>query len=127
MPPHLRPRSHVPVFERPGADRTGKSTTWNFITSPVLTVQVNNQECCDQAVVHAQLSAVDCNSTTALFLLYRRKRRHNRLHWLHQIIQKKEEFNAFYTLFGELGDDANKFFLNYFRMSVSSFDKMHHH
>ena len=26
----LRPRSHVPVFNRPRADRTGESTTWNF-------------------------------------------------------------------------------------------------
>ena len=30
----------------------------------------------------------------------------------------------FYTLFGELQDDANKF-LNYFRMSVSDFDEKH--
>jgi hypothetical protein len=31
---------------------------------------------------------------------------------------KNEEFVACYTLFGELRDDANKFFfLNYFRMS----------
>ena len=37
---------------------------------------------------------------------------------------KREEFGAFYTLFGELREDANKF-LNYFRMSVSSFDEMH--
>ena len=67
---------------------------------------------------------MDRNSITALFLLYcRRKRRRNRLHWVHPIIQKREEFGAFYTLF-ELRDDANKFF-NYFRMSVSSFDEMH--
>jgi len=37
---------------------------------------------------------------------------------------KREEFGAFYTLFGELQDDANRVF-NYFRMSVSSFDEMH--
>ena len=62
---------------------------------------------------------------TALFLLYRRrKRRCNSLHWVHQIILKREEFCAFRTLFGELRDDANKF-LNYFQMSVSSFDEMH--
>jgi hypothetical protein len=67
---------------------------------------------------------MDRNSVIALFLLYRRReRRGNRLHWVHQIIQKREEFGAFYTLFGELRDDANKF-LNYFRMSVSSFDEM---
>jgi len=44
-----RPRSHVPVFDRPGADRTGESTTWNFITSAVLTGRWK-----EQAVVHAQ-------------------------------------------------------------------------
>jgi len=26
----LRPRSHVPVFDWPVADRTDESTTWNF-------------------------------------------------------------------------------------------------
>jgi len=68
---------------------------------------------------------MDRNSIIALYLLYRRhKRRCNRLHWVHPIIQKREEFDAFYTIFGELRDDANKVF-NYFRMSVSSFDKMH--
>jgi hypothetical protein len=68
---------------------------------------------------------MDRNSLIALFLLYRRrKRRRDRLHWVHPIIQKREQFGAFYTLFGELRDDANKFF-NYFRMSVSSFDEMH--
>ena len=68
---------------------------------------------------------MDRNSIIALYLLYRRrKRRRNRVHWVHPIIQKREEFGAFYTLFGELREDANKFF-NYFRMSVSSFDEMH--
>ena len=68
---------------------------------------------------------MDRNSITALFLLYcRRKLRRNKLHWVHPIIQKKrEEFGAFYTLFGELRDDANMFF-NYFRKSVSSFDEL---
>ena len=69
---------------------------------------------------------MDRNSVIALYLLHRRrKRRRNRLHWVHPIIQKREEFGVFYTLFGELRDDANKFFLNYFRMSVLSFDEMH--
>ena len=56
---------------------------------------------------------MDRNSVIALFLLYcRRKRRGNGLHWLHPIIKKKKrkEFGAFYTLFGELRDEANKFF-----------------
>jgi len=68
---------------------------------------------------------MDRNAIIALFLMYRgRKHRRNRLHWVHPIIQKREEFGVFYILFGELRDDANKF-LNYFRMSVSSFDEMH--
>jgi hypothetical protein len=69
---------------------------------------------------------MDRNSIIVLFLLYRRrKRRRDRLHWVHPIIKKKrEEFGAFYTRFGELRDGPNKF-LNYFRMSVPSFDEMH--
>jgi len=113
---------HVPVFDRPGDNQTGESTTWSFITSPVLTGRLREQE---RAVVRAQWSAMDRNSIIALFLLYRRrKRRRNRLHWVHPVIQKREELGAFYTLFGELRDDPNKFF-NYFRTSVSSFDKKH--
>jgi len=107
----LRPRSHFSVFIRPVADRTGESTTWNFITCPVLAVRSNDQGHCDQAVVHAQCSAMDHNSVTALFLLdRRRKRRRNRLHCVHPVIKKKEGFVAFYTLFGDLRDDANTFF-----------------
>jgi len=65
------------------------------------------------------------NSIIALFLLnLRRKRRRNRLHWVHPIIQKREKFGAFYTLFDELLDEEDKF-LNYFLMSVSPFDELH--
>jgi len=32
----VRPRSHAPVFARPGNNRPGESTTWSFKTSPVL-------------------------------------------------------------------------------------------
>jgi len=95
---------------------------------------------------------MDRNSVIgALFLLYRRrKRRRDRLiliylltaiwlspgsssqpvsavtrcHWVHPIIQKRKNFGAFYTLFGELRDEANKY-SNNLRMSVSSFDEMH--
>ena len=73
----VRPRSHVPVL-------TGRS---------------NNEVRRDQAVVHAQWSAVDRNSITALFLYRRRKRRHDRLLWVHPIIKKREEFGACSTLF----------------------------
>jgi len=38
--------------------------------------------------------------------------------------KKREEFGAFYTSFGKLRDDANSFFLNYFRMCVSSSDEI---
>ena len=103
--PRFRPRSRVSVFDRPVADRTVDSTTWNFITSPVLTGRSN-----DQAVVHARWSVMNRNSIIAVFLLYRRrKRRRDRLHWVHPEIKKKEEFGAFYTLFGKLGDEANRF------------------
>jgi hypothetical protein len=56
-----RTRSHVPVFHRSGANRAGESTTWKFITSPVLTGRSYDQERCDQAVVHAQSFAMDRN------------------------------------------------------------------
>jgi len=68
---------------------------------------------------------MDRNSIIALFLLYRRpKRRRDRLHWVHPIIQKREELDALYTVFDEQRDDANKFF-DYFRISVSSLDELH--
>ena len=66
------------------------------------------------------------SSIIALFLLYRRrKRRQNRLHWVYSIIQKREEFGAFYTIFDYLRNDAKKGF-NYFGMSVSSFTELYH-
>ena len=63
------------VFARPGDDRSGESTTWSFETSPVLTGRSNEQERCDQAVVHAEWSAMDRNLIIALYLLYRRRKR----------------------------------------------------
>jgi hypothetical protein len=47
------PHSHVPVFDRLGADRTGESATWNF-TPSVLTGRSNDQERCDQVVIHVE-------------------------------------------------------------------------
>jgi len=67
---------------------------------------------------------MDRNSISAVFLYRRRKRRRDRLLWVHPVIQKREEFGAFYTPFDELRDNENMF-LNYSRMSVSSFDKLH--
>jgi hypothetical protein len=63
----------------------GENSTWNFITSPILTGRSNDQERCDQAV----LRAMDRNSLIALFLLYRRRKcRRDRLHWVHPEIKK---------------------------------------
>ena len=120
----LQPFGHVHTSRL----STGRASAQlgTLITSPVLTGRSNDQERYDQAVVHGQLSAMDRNSVIALFLLYRRrKRRRDRLLWVHPIIKKKrQEFGAFYTLFDELRDAANKF-LNYFRMSGSPFDEFH--
>ena len=122
----LRPRSHFSVFIRPVADRTGESTTWNFITCPVLAVRSNDQGHCDQAVVHAQCSAMDHNSVTALFLLdRRRKRRRNRLHCVHPVIKKKRKDSLPFTHYLVIYEMTQTRFLNYFRMSVSPFDEMH--
>ena len=56
---------------------------------------------------------MDRNSIIALFWLCRRRKcRRDRLHWVHPIIKKREEFGAFYTLFVEILDDTNKFFFD---------------
>jgi len=113
------------VVDRLVADRTGESTTWKFNKICGSSRPVVRPERCDQAVAHAQWSAMDRNSVITLFLLYRhRKRRRKGLYWVRPVIQKREEFGAFYRLLRELRDEANKF-LNYFQMSVSSFDEMH--
>jgi hypothetical protein len=67
------------------------------------------------------------NSIIPLFLLCRRrKRRRNRLNWVHTIIKERDEVCAFFTLFDDIihQDEANKF-LNYLLMSVSSFYELH--
>jgi hypothetical protein len=67
---------------------------------------------------------MDRNSVIALFLLYRIVNVDVR--GCTEFIQKLKKIGAFYTLFGELGDDADRGFnYVYFRMSVSSFDEMH--
>jgi hypothetical protein len=80
--------------------RRARAQLGTLITSPVLTGRSNDQESCDQAVVHAQWSAMDRNSIIALFILYNRRRcRCNRLHRVHPIIQKREELGAsYYTI-----------------------------
>ena len=96
-----------------------KEQLGTLIKSPVLTGRSNDQESCDQAVVHTQWSAMDRYSIIALLLLYRRrKRRRNSLHWVHPINKKN------YTLLNGLRDDENKF-LYYFRTFVPPFDALH--
>jgi hypothetical protein len=52
----VTPRSHVPVFDRPGANRPVECTTWDFKTSPVLTGRSNDEErCTKQLCVHIDL------------------------------------------------------------------------
>ena len=68
-----------------------KAKLGTIVTYPVLTGRSNDQERYDQAVVHAQRSAMDRNSIYVLFLLHRRrKRRRNRLRRIHPVIQKRE-------------------------------------
>jgi hypothetical protein len=69
---------------------------------------------------------MESNSIIALFLYRRRKRRRNRLNWVHAVLKERDEVCAFYRLFDDdiHRDEANKF-LNYFLMSVSSFDELH--
>jgi len=62
-----------------------------------------------------------------MLFLYRRikkRKRNTRLHWVHLILTKRVEFGAFYTLFPNLREHEDKF-SNYFRMSTTSFDKLH--
>ena len=75
VPTTVRPRSHVQVSDRPVADRTGETTTWNFnnISGSNRPIErPTDQERCEQAVVHAQWSVMDRNWIIAL-LLYRRR------------------------------------------------------
>ncbi|KAG8223752.1 hypothetical protein J437_LFUL003117 [Ladona fulva] len=62
----------------------------------------------------------------AWFLVYRRmkKRRRNRMQWVHPINLKRNESGAFHVLFQELRNGPIKFY-NYFRMSISTFDELH--
>ena len=61
----------------------------------------------------------------ALCVLNRRRRRRQskRSCWVHPINKKRDELSSFHTLFTELREDESKF-LNYFRMSISSFDEL---
>lgn len=68
---------------------------------------------------------MDREQIIALWFFYRRwrRRKRNRLHWVHPINQRREDVGLFYTLFEDLRNDERKFF-NYFRMSVGSFDEL---
>jgi len=63
-----------------------------------------------------------------LYLLYRRHkvviRPHRRKYWVHPILQNRENFGVYKTLYNELRSDPKKIF-NFFRMSISTFDELH--
>ncbi|KAL1492279.1 hypothetical protein ABEB36_012753 [Hypothenemus hampei] len=54
---------------------------------------------------------------------YRRLRR-QRMYWVHPILEMREIHGHYFTLFVELRRHEKKF-LNYLRMSISSFDELH--
>ncbi|CAH1969361.1 unnamed protein product [Acanthoscelides obtectus] len=62
---------------------------------------------------------------TILFALlkHRRKKQRNRQIWVHPLLESRYLEGAFFVLFQQLKEDETKF-LNYFRMSVSSFDEL---
>jgi hypothetical protein len=77
------------------------------------------------AVVHAQWSAMDRNTITALYLLYRRrKRRRNRLRWVKKKKTERRHSAPFKHNLVNYEMTQTGFFY-YFRMAVSSFDEMH--
>jgi hypothetical protein len=51
---YVTPRSYVPVFDRRQLSLRARAQLGTLIISPVLTGRSKDQECCDQAVVHAQ-------------------------------------------------------------------------
>jgi len=65
----------------------------------------------------------------ALILFNRRRRRRvrnirERIYWIHPYIYNRKEIGDFYTLFKDLREHEDKFFM-YFRMSMKSFDELH--
>lgn len=67
------------------------------------------------------------NKAIAMLLLYRRlkrRRRKNRVHWVHPLNLNRNQVGAFYIRFDCLRIDSEKFF-NYFRMSIETFDALH--
>lgn len=70
---------------------------------------------------------MDREEAIAMLLLYRRlkrRRRKNRVYWVHPLNARRNEVGAFYILFDDLRNDSEKFF-NYFRMSIATFDALH--
>nr|CAH7741507.1 unnamed protein product [Callosobruchus chinensis] len=53
-----------------------------------------------------------------------KRRRQNRLIWIYPINEPRNEVRTFYRLFKQLIQDYTKF-LNYFGMSITSFDELH--
>ncbi|CAH1987015.1 unnamed protein product [Acanthoscelides obtectus] len=71
------------------------------------------------------LIMMDSRRKTILFALskHRRKKQRNRQIWVHPLLESRYLEGAFFVLFQQLKEDETKF-LNYFRMSVSSFDEL---
>jgi hypothetical protein len=59
-----------------------------------------------------------------LVLLQKKLKKNKRKHkfWIHPLLNSKQEHGMFYTPLNNLRNDESKF-LNYFRISVVSFDK----
>lgn len=61
----------------------------------------------------------------AVVLLIKRRREKKKRLWVHPINSARHLKGAFITLYSNLREDERKFF-NYFRMSIKSFDELHH-
>lgn len=72
----------------------------------------------------SQSSSSDEEEALLLLSLEASKRKRKRKHWVHPINRKREEQGEFHTLFAELLDDDQRFFI-YFRMSVNSFNELY--
>ncbi|KAJ8911787.1 hypothetical protein NQ315_008840 [Exocentrus adspersus] len=69
-------------------------------------------------------SSSDEEEALLLWSLEASKRKRKRKHWVHPINSKREEQGEFHTLFAELLEDEERFFI-YFRMSISSFNELY--
>ena len=57
------------------------------------------------------------------FLQKKKSEKKKRKYWIHKVFRAREEEGEFYTLFGRLKNDRQKFF-KYFRMNFSKFENL---